>query len=51
MIELIRAGRTEDALDFAQEYLAPHGEQDPRFLEELGAPHVAHKQVQSCTSR
>lgn len=37
LIELIRAQKTEEALEFAQEYLAPRGEEDPRFLEELGA--------------
>lgn len=36
LIELIRAGRTEQALVFAQEYLAPHGEENEAFLEELG---------------
>eukprot|EP00195_Chlamydomonas_chlamydogama_P003208 CAMPEP_0202920396 /NCGR_PEP_ID=MMETSP1392-20130828/76832_1 /ASSEMBLY_ACC=CAM_ASM_000868 /TAXON_ID=225041 /ORGANISM="Chlamydomonas chlamydogama, Strain SAG 11-48b" /LENGTH=198 /DNA_ID=CAMNT_0049613891 /DNA_START=160 /DNA_END=756 /DNA_ORIENTATION=+ len=35
LIELIRQGRTEEALDFAQEYLAPQGEENPKFLEEL----------------
>mmetsp|Transcript_8813 Transcript_8813/g.15859 ORF Transcript_8813/g.15859 Transcript_8813/m.15859 type:complete len:230 (-) Transcript_8813:157-846(-) len=35
LIELIRAGRTEDALEFAQEYLAPRGEENSAFLEEL----------------
>lgn len=36
LIELIRQGNTEDALAFAQEYLAPHGEENEAFLEELG---------------
>ena len=36
LIELIRAGKTEEALEFAQEYLAPRGEENPAFLEELG---------------
>lgn len=36
LIELIRQGKTEDALEFAQEYLAPHGEENEAFLEELG---------------
>ena len=36
LIELIRQGKTEDALEFAQEYLAPRGEENPAFLEELG---------------
>jgi len=35
LIEMIRSKRTEDALEFAQEYLAPHGEENPHFLEEL----------------
>lgn len=35
LIELIRLGKTEEALDFAQEYLAPHGEENPAFLEDL----------------
>lgn len=36
LIELIRQGKTEDALEFAQEYLAPRGEENPALLEELG---------------
>jgi hypothetical protein len=36
LIELIRSGKTEEALAFAQEYLAPHGEENEAFLEELG---------------
>ena len=36
LIELIRQGREEQALDFAQEYLAPQGEDNPELLEELG---------------
>ena len=36
LIELIREGNTEEALEHAQEYLAPPGEEDPGFLEELG---------------
>lgn len=35
LIELIRQGKTEDALGFAQEYLAPQGEEHPQFLDEL----------------
>lgn len=35
LIELIRQGRTEEALNFAQEYLAPQGEEHPQFLDEL----------------
>lgn len=35
LIELIRQGKTEDALEFAQEYLAPRGEENPALLEEL----------------
>ena len=35
LIELIRAGETEEALEFAQEYLAPHGEENSKYLEEL----------------
>ncbi|KAI9209126.1 CTLH/CRA C-terminal to lish motif domain-containing protein [Polychytrium aggregatum] len=34
-IELIRSGNTEQALEFAQEELAPRGEENPEFLEEL----------------
>ncbi len=37
LIELVREGRTEEALEFAQEYLAPRGEEHPAFLGELGA--------------
>jgi hypothetical protein len=36
LIELIRKGKTEEALQFAEEYLAPQGEENPKFLEELG---------------
>ena len=36
LIELIRQGKTEEALEHAQEYLAPPGEEDPAFLQELG---------------
>lgn len=35
LIELIREGKTDEALEFAQEYLAPHGEENPQYLEEL----------------
>ncbi|KAK9831983.1 hypothetical protein WJX81_005914 [Elliptochloris bilobata] len=35
LIELVREGRTEEALEFAQEYLAPRGEEHPAFLGEL----------------
>ena len=38
LIELIREGRVDDALEFAQENLAPLGEEQPALLEELGAP-------------
>lgn len=37
LIELIRSGNVETALDFAEEYLAPQGEENPKFLEDLGA--------------
>jgi hypothetical protein len=37
LIELIRQGRLGEALEFAQEYLAPQAEENPVFLEELGA--------------
>ena len=37
LIELIREGRVDDALEFAQENLAPLGEEQPALLEELGA--------------
>ena len=36
LIELIRKGETEAALEFAEEYLAPQGEENPVFLAELG---------------
>ena len=36
LIELVRQGKVEEALDFAQEYLAPQGEGNPAFLQELG---------------
>jgi hypothetical protein len=35
LIELIRNGAIEEALEFAQEQLAPQGEDNPAFLEEL----------------
>eukprot|EP00899_Mesostigma_viride_P027986 jgi/Mesvir1/8372/Mv12622-RA.1 len=35
LIELIRAGQVEAALEFAQEELAPRGEENHAFLEEL----------------
>ena len=41
LIELIRQGKAEEALEHAQEYLAPPGEEDPAFLEELGMPGTA----------
>ena len=36
LIELVGQGKVEEALDFAQEYLAPQGEGNPAFLQELG---------------
>ena len=35
LIELIRGGDVEGALDFASEFLAPHAEADPAFRAEL----------------
>lgn len=35
LIELIRQGRIAEALQFAQEELAPRGEESPEFLAEL----------------
>ncbi|KAJ3167707.1 hypothetical protein HDU88_002154 [Geranomyces variabilis] len=35
LIELIKAGRIAEAIEFAQEELAPRGEENPEFLEEL----------------
>ncbi|GAA0175680.1 scaffold/adaptor protein [Lithospermum erythrorhizon] len=35
LIELIRNGKVEEALEFAQEELAPRGEEHKNFLEEL----------------
>lgn len=35
LIEYIRAGRITEALQFAQEELAPRGEESPEFLAEL----------------
>ena len=37
LIELIRGGKVDEALEFAQEYLAPLAEEHPALLEELGA--------------
>jgi hypothetical protein len=36
LIELIRGGDIQAALDFAEEYLAPQAEENPKLLEELG---------------
>jgi glucose-induced degradation protein 8 len=36
LIELIRAGDADAALAFAQDILAPLGEEHPAFLSELG---------------
>jgi hypothetical protein len=36
LIELIRKGSTEEALQFAEENLAAQGEENPKLLEELG---------------
>lgn len=35
LIEYIRQGRIQEALEFAQEELAPRGEESPEFLTEL----------------
>ncbi|CAJ0768537.1 23612_t:CDS:2, partial [Entrophospora sp. SA101] len=35
LIEYIRQGRVSEALEFAQDELAPLGEENPEFLEEL----------------
>ncbi|MEW5299934.1 MAG: hypothetical protein WDW36_002903 [Sanguina aurantia] len=35
LIELIRQGKTEEALDFATDHLAAQGEENPEFLAEL----------------
>ena len=35
MIEYIRKGQVEEALEFAQQELAPRGEEDSEFLTEL----------------
>lgn len=35
LIEFIREGKVQEALDFAQEELAPRGEENPEFLREL----------------
>lgn len=36
LIELIRQGRTAEALEYAAEELAPAGEENLAFLEDLG---------------
>ena len=54
LIELIRQGKTEEALDFAQDTLAPQGEENPEFLEELGMyppSQPCSRSVDSCLSR
>ena len=35
LIEFIRDGKLEQALEFAQDHLAPRGEENPEFLEDL----------------
>lgn len=37
LIELIRQGQLAEALEYAQEYLAPRGEDHPELLQDLGA--------------
>ena len=50
LIELVRQGRTEEALEFAQEYLAPWGEDSPQFQQELGVawPMLPHHYAAAC---
>lgn len=38
LIELIRENKIEEALDFAEAFLAPIGEENPELLKELGKP-------------
>ncbi|XP_034892064.1 protein GID8 homolog isoform X3 [Populus alba] len=49
-IELIRNGKVEEALEFAQEELAPRGEENQSFLEELErtVALLAFEDVSSC---
>ena len=49
LIELVRAGEVEQALEFAQEHLAPCGEENPAFLEELGE--AARRACCACYAR
>ncbi|MCD7447373.1 Glucose-induced degradation complex subunit [Datura stramonium] len=50
LIELIRHGKIEEAVEFAQEELAPRGEQNPAFLEDLEKTMalLAFKDVSKC---
>lgn len=48
LIELIRGGDADAALAFAQEILAPLGEEHPTFLAELGALFVVHSSGREC---
>eukprot|EP00850_Spirogloea_muscicola_P024876 SM001679S02932 [mRNA] locus=s1679:28:1329:+ [translate_table: standard] len=50
LIELIRGGKIEEALEFAQEELAPRGEENHEFLEELErtVALLAFEDVASC---
>ncbi|KAK6917498.1 CTLH/CRA C-terminal to LisH motif domain [Dillenia turbinata] len=50
LIELIRNGKVEEALEFAQEELAPRGEENQSFLEELErtVALLAFEDVSSC---
>ncbi len=46
LIELIRENKIEEALDFAEAFLAPIGEENPDLLKELGK--LAHFHVLLC---
>ena len=49
LIELIRGGDADAALAFAQDILAPLGEEHPAFLAELGAaPHSSVAWCHAC---
>lgn len=48
LIELIRENKIEEALDFAEAFLAPIGEENPDLLKELGKPSITEAFENRC---